>query len=59
LPTYHGKIKVIKPKGNNFEVMNGKIEELYRAALETKTSELLDKLKEMIPDYRPWTELSC
>ncbi|MBI3813546.1 MAG: SDR family NAD(P)-dependent oxidoreductase, partial [Nitrospinae bacterium] len=47
LPTYHGKIKVIKPKGNNFEVMNGKIEELYRAALETKTSELLDKLKEM------------
>ncbi len=55
LPTYHNKIKVIKPNGNNFEAMNGKIEELYRAALETKTDELLDKLKELLPDYHQWT----
>lgn len=56
LPTYHNKIKVIKPKGKDFKAMNGKIEGLYRAALEAKTSEMLDMLKEMIPDYRPWTE---
>jgi FlaA1/EpsC-like NDP-sugar epimerase len=60
LPTFHSKIKVIKSHANNNgkNIINGKIEELYRLAVEIKTPELIDKIREVIPDYKPWQDFN-
>ncbi|OGW09472.1 MAG: hypothetical protein A2W77_09280 [Nitrospinae bacterium RIFCSPLOWO2_12_39_16] len=33
-----------------------KVEELYRLALEINTPELINRLGEIIPGYKPWTD---
>lgn len=61
LPTRHSKIKVIKSNNHSSHTLkngdiNGKVEELYRLALEINTPELINRLSEIIHDYKPWSD---
>src|SRR3989338_376535 len=60
-PTSHSKIKVIKSNNHSSHTIKGgdineKVEELYRLALEIKTPELINRLSDIIPDYKPWAD---
>jgi FlaA1/EpsC-like NDP-sugar epimerase len=53
IPTSHKKIMVIKGTECDMDLLNGGIDELARLAREQDTEKIKNKLKEIIPEYRP------
>jgi FlaA1/EpsC-like NDP-sugar epimerase len=53
LPTSHEKIMVLKGIECNLELLNGKIDELVKIAEDQEAERIKEKLKEIVPEYRP------
>jgi FlaA1/EpsC-like NDP-sugar epimerase len=53
IPTSHKKIMVIKGTECDMDLLNGGIDELARLAREQDTEKIKNKLKEIVPEYRP------
>lgn len=54
LPTYHSQIKVLKAVKNNFEELNKDIVELGQILWEMDRERLIEKLQQIVPEYKPW-----
>jgi len=53
VPTTHEKIMVLKGAECNLQVLNGKIDELIKAAENQEANKIKDKLQEIVPEYNP------
>jgi len=53
LATSHEKILVLRGKECNMELLNGAIDEMARLAYEQDVEKIIDKLQEIVPEYRP------
>jgi len=53
VPTSHEKIMVLKGIDCNLELLNGKIDELAKIAEDQEAERIKEKLKEIVPEYRP------
>jgi len=53
ISTSHEKIMVLRGKECNIDLLNGGIDELARLAYEQDAEQIIDKLKEIVPEYEP------
>lgn len=53
MPTVHNKIKVLESLQVHFETLEGKINELDRAAGTNNLTELMGSLKDIVPEFSP------
>jgi len=53
VPTTHDKIMALKGAECNLQVLNGKIDELIKAAENQEANKIKDKLQEIVPEYKP------
>jgi len=53
VPTSHEKIMVLKGMDCNLKILNGNIHNLVQTAKDQKIETIKEKLKEMVPEYRP------
>ena len=53
IPTNHEKIMVLKGMDCNIQLLNGEIDQLMHIAKNQETQKIKEKLKEIVPEYRP------
>jgi FlaA1/EpsC-like NDP-sugar epimerase len=53
LPTSHEKIMVLRGNECNLQMLNGKIDEIILLARNQNTGEIIGKLKDILPEYKP------
>ena len=53
IPTSHEKITVLKGMDCNLPLLNGKIHQLMQIAKDQQIETIKEKLKEIVPEYRP------
>jgi FlaA1/EpsC-like NDP-sugar epimerase len=51
MPTHHEKIMISKDITNDFNLIDKKINEIIEAALRYKSSEVVSRLKKLVPEY--------
>jgi FlaA1/EpsC-like NDP-sugar epimerase len=51
LPTYHSKIMVSKVPAEDYEWVNLKIQAIVKATKQSRKSEVVQKIKELVPEY--------
>jgi FlaA1/EpsC-like NDP-sugar epimerase len=56
VPTSHEKIMVLKGRECNVDLLNGRIDELAMLAHRQDAKNIKEKLKEIVPEYRPCDE---
>ncbi|RZB38085.1 MAG: hypothetical protein SRB2_00431 [Desulfobacteraceae bacterium Eth-SRB2] len=54
VPTNHEKIMVLKGKDCNLPILNGKIDDLIQISMTQDAKKIKAKLKEIVPEYRPY-----
>jgi len=59
VPSAHEKIFVLKGNNNDLDLLNQKIEELVKLAIEQNASGIKSKLKEIVPEYEPFDMNNC
>jgi FlaA1/EpsC-like NDP-sugar epimerase len=52
LPTHHEKIMIAKVKGNNFEVVSQKVEDLIDIACRYQDKEVVKLMKKLVPEFK-------
>ena len=55
LPTYHERIKVLRSVRNDFGKIESQTEELCRMAEDMDVEGIIGKLREIVPEYTPWS----